>query len=250
MSALIQEKLASPIFSDFDGTLTFQGGKLGEEFWQVLKLVQQKNHQLVIVSGRSASWGHFLLTHFPVKFAIMENGGVLLEKKGKRFIQTDALTDELELERLVEVEKKLLDQFPNAPMAYDNLGRIADRALEFEEDSEAALLGEIEDFFRLEKVHFVRSNVHLNYWTAPFSKYSGVTHFLERNFDSDFKSADAPFFGDSLNDESMFEHYGHTVGVSNIATILERLRYRPKVILEGEGNRGPLGVLNYLENFF
>ena len=53
------------IFSDFDGTLT-NNGKLGAVFFDLLELIESRHSELVIVSGRSISWGHFLLTHFPL----------------------------------------------------------------------------------------------------------------------------------------------------------------------------------------
>ena len=54
------------IFSDFDGTLTVASGKLGASFFELLELIEQNQAELVVVSGRSLSWGHFLLTHFPI----------------------------------------------------------------------------------------------------------------------------------------------------------------------------------------
>ena len=56
------------------------------------------------------------------------------------------------------------------------------------------------------------------------------------------------YFGDSLNDESMFEKFTHTVGVSNIDRVLNKLKYKPKTILKGEENIGPDGVINFLTN--
>jgi hypothetical protein len=39
------------------------------------------------------------------------------------------------------------------------------------------------------------------------------------------------------------------VGVSNIKHCLHRLTHKPRIILEGDENAGPLGVLNYVKNF-
>ena len=51
-------------FSDFDGTLTKEGRELTREFFDILDLIAKHDHELVIVSGRSLSWGHFFLTHY------------------------------------------------------------------------------------------------------------------------------------------------------------------------------------------
>ena len=74
------------IFSDFDGTLT-DGDLLGPVFFDVLNECNRLGLPLVIVSGRALSWGHFLLTHLPLSFAIMEGGGVVIEKKNKDLIK-------------------------------------------------------------------------------------------------------------------------------------------------------------------
>ncbi len=73
------------VFSDFDGTLT-NNGKLGAIFFDLLNIIEKGNSELVIVSGRSLSWGHFLLTHFPLKRVIMEGGGVIVSKSKEGYI--------------------------------------------------------------------------------------------------------------------------------------------------------------------
>ena len=58
------------------------------------------------------------------------------------------------------------------------------------------------------------------------------------------------FFGDSLNDESVFKEIDHCVGVSNIEKVKAQFKHLPQVILEGEENKGIHGVLNYLKSIF
>ena len=71
-----------------------------------------------------------------------------------------------------------------------------------------------------------------------------VEHFLKKhkNFEED-----CVFFGDSLNDQAMFQSFPNTVGVSNISSIIDLLEFKPKTILTGKENIGPYGVLNYLK---
>ncbi|MFA5583962.1 MAG: hypothetical protein WDA09_07080, partial [Bacteriovoracaceae bacterium] len=54
------------------------------------------------------------------------------------------------------------------------------------------------------------------------------------------------FFGDAPNDESMFELFHNSVGVSNINHCLDRLTHKPRIILEGDENIGAKGVLNFI----
>jgi hydroxymethylpyrimidine pyrophosphatase-like HAD family hydrolase len=59
---------------------------------------------------------------------------------------------------------------------------------------------------------------------------------------------EAVFFGDSLNDQTMFKSFKNSVGVSNISKVMDQLVHKPTTILEGPENIGPNGVFNYLKN--
>jgi len=58
------------------------------------------------------------------------------------------------------------------------------------------------------------------------------------------------FFGDAPNDESMFQNFKNSIGVSNIQESLERIKHRPHTILLGEENRSAFGVYNTLKQIF
>ena len=60
-------------------------------------------------------------------------------------------------------------------------------------------------------------------------------------------SDDGVFFGDSLNDQTMFKSFKNSVGVANISAVIDRLEFKPTTILTGDENVGPWGVLNYLK---
>ena len=50
----------SIVFSDFDGTLT-DHTEFSPAFFEILSLLKEQNTPLVIVTGRSLSWAHFLI---------------------------------------------------------------------------------------------------------------------------------------------------------------------------------------------
>jgi hydroxymethylpyrimidine pyrophosphatase-like HAD family hydrolase len=85
----------------------------------------------------------------------------------------------------------------------------------------------------------------LNFWCGEVSKYKAVSHFLNNK---GIDEKECIFFGDSLNDQAMFKEFPTTIGVSNIAKVIEQLKYKPTEILLGESNAGPFGVFNYLKN--
>lgn len=235
------------VFSDFDGTLTVND-RLAPVFFDLLDLIEKNGSELVVVSGRSLSWGHFLLTHFPLKRVIMEGGGVIVEKKDSGKIVEECLVSDEDLNHLRITTDSLLDEVPETVLSADSFGRKTDRAIEFSLMSPQNV-EKTESYLLKRKANFTRSNVHVNYWYGNISKSYAVDHFFKTRLQAISKE-DTVFFGDSLNDESMFESFPNTVGVSNIIHVLDRLHHRPKVILQGDENHGAHGVYNHLKSLF
>ncbi|HXH31115.1 MAG TPA: HAD-IIB family hydrolase [Bacteriovoracaceae bacterium] len=234
------------IFSDFDGTLTQEGRELTRDFFDILDLLKKHHHELVIVSGRSLSWGHFFLTHFPVKACIMEGGGVIVYTDEKGEIVEEPLVSPEQITCLENFTTKLQHHYPRVPLSADSFGRLTDRAIEFHLMDESWVT-EVMSFMDKEKINYSKSNVHINFWCGEISKYLGVKYFLEK-YRPAFDPERCWFFGDAPNDESMFELFNNSVGVSNIEKCLHRLKHKPRIILEGEENSGPKGVLNFIKN--
>lgn len=232
-------------FSDFDGTLTLKG-ELTRDFFEVMDFIKHHEHELVIVSGRSLSWGHFFLTHFPLKACIMEGGGVILQKDEKGDIVSEPLVSKETIEELTKFTTTLRHHFPHVPLSADSFGRLTDRAIEFH-FMEPEWVQNVMDFMDQHKINFSKSNVHINYWCGEISKFLGVKYFLHK-YRPHKKQEDCWFFGDAPNDQSMFELFHNSVGVSNIEHCLDRLTHKPRIILKGEENVGPKGVLNFMRN--
>lgn len=230
-------------FSDFDGTLTLDG-KLTREFFEILDVIQKRGDELIIVSGRSLSWGHFFLTHFPLQYCIMEGGGVVVYRDEAGLIQEKNLVSDAEIKRLEDFTDKLAKNHPDIPLSKDSFGRRTDRAMEYHEMTEGQLKIAI-DLMTEDKINFSKSNVHINFWCGEISKYLGVTKFI-KEFRPEITESNSFFFGDAPNDESMFELFHNSVGVSNIQHCLDRLNHKPRIILEGDENIGAKGVLNFI----
>ncbi len=231
-------------FSDFDGTLTQESEGLTRDFFEIMELIQSRGHELVIVSGRSLSWGHFFLTHFPLKACIMEGGGVILRVDERGEIIEEPLVTHPELDRLREFTAQLKNQFPHVPLSVDSFGRLTDRAIEFHLMDEA-WIDQVMAFMDAEGINYSKSNVHINFWCGTISKFLGVERFL-KTLRPGLSAEQCWFFGDAPNDESMFEFFQNSVGVSNIDRCLHKLRHKPRIILEGKENAGPKGVLNFI----
>jgi HAD superfamily hydrolase (TIGR01484 family) len=232
-------------FSDFDGTLTLEKRELTREFFDILDLIKKNGDELVIVSGRSVSWGHFFLTHFPLKYCIMEGGGVMIYLDEQGELCQEPLVDQKEIDRLEKFTTNFEHHFPRVPMSVDSFGRLTDRAIEFHL-MDAEWIREALDFMDKHQINYSKSNVHINFWAGDISKYLGVKKFLEK-FYPDMEEKDGWFFGDAPNDQSMFESFHNSIGVSNIKHCLHRLEHKPRIILEGDENIGPRGVLNSIK---
>lgn len=232
------------VLSDFDGTLTFKEG-LSPIFFDLLSFLESKKVPLVIVTGRSLSWGHFLLTHFPyLKDVIVEGGGAIVSRQGK-FITEECLISQSEVERLNEFCHQFKVKFPNVPLSVDSFGRKTDRAVELHDLLDGTLFHHIEDFLHDKKINFSTSNVHLNFWCGEVSKFKAVEHYLKLK---NLTESEGIFFGDSLNDQTMFKDFQNCVGVANIAEVMDRLIHKPQIILQGLENIGPHGVLAHLKS--
>ncbi len=231
------------IFSDFDGTLTYKEG-MSPIFFEIISHLEQLKTPLVIVTGRSLSWGHFLLTHFPyLQDIIVEGGGAIVSRVGK-FITEERMVSDIDVQRLANFTLDFKKEFPNINLSVDSFGRKTDRAIELHDLQDGVLFHHIEDFLKSHNINFSTSNVHLNFWCGEVSKYIAVDYFLKKK---NVQENDCVFFGDSLNDQAMFQSFHHSVGVSNISLVLDQLKHRPTVILQGQENIGPFGVLNYLK---
>lgn len=237
------------IFSDFDGTITLED-ELTPHFFEIISLLKSHSLPLIIVTGRSKSWAHFLLTHFHDLTNVVSEGGGVLSKveviNKRRVLSDELLIDEKHPERLKEITQQLLSQFPKLSLSVDSFGRQTDRAIELSDlESDKTLDQEVRAFFREQEVNFSTSNVHMNFWCGEISKIAAINNLLERK---NLKEEEVVFFGDSLNDETAFAGLSRSVGVSNIAKVMNRLSSPPKTILKGVENEGPLGVLNYLSD--
>ena len=232
-------------FSDFDGTLTVEGQGLTREFFDIMEIIKTKKHELIIVSGRSLSWGHFFLTHFPLKICVMEGGGVIVYVNDKGDIIEEPLISKEEIKQLEDFTTLLKTNFPDVPLSADSFGRLTDRAIEFHQ-MDMKRIDDVMKFMDQQKINYSKSNVHINFWVGNISKYLGVQELMKK-FRTHLKEEECWFFGDAPNDQSMFELFHNSVGVSNIRHCLDRLTHKPRIILEGEENAGAKGVLNFIK---
>ncbi|EQC47955.1 HAD family hydrolase [Bacteriovorax sp. DB6_IX] len=234
------------IFSDFDGTLT-DHTEFSPKFLEIIQLSTQEKIPFVIVTGRSLSWAHFFLTHFSsLTHVISEGGGVISYRDSEGMIQDEFQVSQDQLDWLEKFAQDLKQRY-SIRLSADSLGRVSDRAIELSDLSDPALMDKITKRMEKEGINYSTSNVHLNFWCGDISKYEAVKAFLKIHYPQ-ISVEESVFFGDSLNDQSMFKHIEHSVGVANIEEVINRMEHKPKIILHGDENKGPNGVLSYLQD--
>lgn len=245
----MKNKIPKIIFSDFDGTLT-DHTEFSSKFLEILELSKKHSIPFVIVTGRSISWAHFFLTHFSfLNYVISEGGGATSYKDHRGIIINNYHVDKNLRDKLENVSRDIVKKFDGLQLSSDSIGRVCDRAIELCDLSDPNLLANISKYLKESEINFSTSNVHLNFWAGNLSKYNAVCDLMKNNFPN-VDLSEVIYFGDSLNDQSMFEKVEHSVGVANIKDVLGRMEHKPKVILTGDDNKGPSGVLNYLKNIF
>lgn len=236
------------ILSDFDGTLTHHT-EMSPELFEILKIADEKKIPFVIVTGRSISWAHFLITHFTsLPIVISEGGGAISWRDENGLIQNEFLVPESELAKLEAFCIKLKEKYPDLYLTSDSLGRVADRAIELCDLKDEKFKSEICHLMDEEGINYSTSNVHLNFWCGNLSKANATKVLFNKFFPHLSMAEESIYFGDSLNDQSMFDKVKTSVGVSNIDSVLDMLTVKPHVILKGKENAGPSGVLNYLKS--
>lgn len=234
------------IFSDFDGTLT-ENGNISTSLLEFIEQCNQKKIELVIVSGRSVSWGHFFLTHLPLKYCVMESGGAICFKDKNGMIKTKLLASKNELNLLVESLSELKLLFPKIQLAEDNVGRLTDRAIELKWLKSKNNYTQIKKYMHEKSFHYTTSSVHLNYSSTANNKWNGVCYLIKKILKMDINKTlkFSIYFGDAPNDEIMFQHFPLSVGVGNIKPYLKDLTYKPKYV---QKEKEILGVIDFLKS--
>jgi hydroxymethylpyrimidine pyrophosphatase-like HAD family hydrolase len=84
------------------------------------------------------------------------------------------------------------------------------------------------------------SSIHINAWFGDHNKWHGAQWILKQLTGRDLKQEldQWVYVGDSTNDQVMFEHFTHSVGVANIKRFENELKHLPKYISKQERGAG------------
>lgn len=235
----------SGVFTDIDDTLTTDGAITSDALEALGKLKTAGLH-VVAITGRPVGWSEPFAGSWPVDAIVAENGAVALQSlpgQGlvKRY-QQDETTRQRNYARMQEVLAQIEREVPGARRATDSPGRETDIAIDHSEFTQLPpeAIAQTLAILRAAGMNAQISSIHINASYGTHNKLVGarwiVRELLGRTLDDEMERW--VFVGDSLNDQVMFEHFPHSVGVANVARFAPQLRYLPRYVTQAARGAG------------
>jgi HAD superfamily hydrolase (TIGR01484 family) len=233
------------VFSDIDDTLTHHGEMIPQAF-DALARLRAQGLKVILVTGRPAGWVDHIARMWPVDGVVGENGGLWFYMHQGRLKQSYLTGIEVRTERrhrLDQLAHKILRAVPGSALASDQPFRMLDLAIDFCEDVPPlsnASVDRIVELFEEAGAQAKISSIHVNGWFGAWDKLTGCQHLLREAWDIDLDAQRTSwlYFGDSANDEPMFEAFSNSVGVENIKNFLPKMLHHPRWITERPGGYG------------
>ena len=256
------------VFTDIDDTLTTHG-EITTDALKALADLKAAGLHVIPITGRPVGWAEPLAARLPVDAVVVENGAValkmveseavavdltentpqigmqpayLLPKLLSKLYQQDATTRADNLARMARIGQQVLAQVPSAVLSRDHGGRETDLAFDYKEfeNLKPETVKEIVKLLQNAGMSTTVSSIHIHGCFGHFDKWSGAQWIVSELFGRDLtKELDKwVFVGDSGNDQAMFKHFTHSVGVANIRQFEAQLQHLPRYIADTERGAG------------
>ena len=253
------------VFTDIDDTLTTHQA-ITPDALQALADLKAAGLAVIPITGRPAGWcephalGDVLqgTAAWPVDALVAENGGVAfvpenlyvngikppLNKRLKllKIYHSDAASRAANLLKMQGISQHILQQVPGAALSTDHAGRETDVAIDY---NEIALLSpdqvaQVVALFQAHGMFATVSSIHINGWFGGHNKLEAARWMVQTLFGRVLEDEIDRwvYVGDSTNDQLMFEHFPHSVGVANIQHFASQLVHWPRYITPSERGAG------------
>ncbi len=235
------------VLTDIDDTLTTDGS-ITSDALQALADLKAAGLFIIAITGRPVGWSEPFAATWPVDAIVAENGAVALQRlSGKtkqlsKLYQQDASTRATNFARMQQVLAEIEATMPDARRATDSLGRETDIAIDHSEFTHLPpeAIDQCVAIMRAAGMNATVSSIHINGWYGTHNKLEGarwiVRELFQRDLDAELDRW--VYIGDSTNDQLMFEHFPHSVGVANIARFVPQLKHLPRYVTQGERGAG------------
>ena len=247
------------VFTDIDDTLTTHGA-ITPDALQALGDLKAAGLHVIPITGRPIGWSEPLargdtardIAPWPVDAIVAETGATAFahvssvevgsppqsqsssRKRLSKIYQQDAATRAHHFTQMQRVTRQVLREVPGARLAQDSPGRETDIAIDHSEFSHLtpAQIAQVVRIIQNAGMTATVSSIHINGWFGDHNKLSGARWIVRHLFDRDLDAERHrwAFVGDSTNDQVMFEHFSHSVGVANVRRFEAQLQHLPRYI--------------------
>jgi HAD superfamily hydrolase (TIGR01484 family) len=234
------------VFTDIDDTLTTEGA-ITPDALQALHNLKAAGLMVIPITGRPVGWSMPFASAWPVDAIVAENGAVALVHNAQtnqvsKIYQQDSTTRTHNFEQMQRIAQKVLKEIPGTVMAQDSAGRETDIAFDHSEFHQLSpeQIQQVVNLLQQEGLTATVSSIHINAWFGDHNKWHGAQWILKELTGRDLKKEldQWVYVGDSTNDQVMFEHFKHSVGVANIRRFEHELKHLPKYIATQERGAG------------
>jgi HAD superfamily hydrolase (TIGR01484 family) len=234
------------VFTDIDDTLTTEGAITADAL-QALHDLKAAGLMVIPITGRPVGWSIPFASTWPVNAMVAENGAVALlhnsqTKQVRKIYQQDLATRTHNYQEMQRIAQRVLQEIPGTVMAQDSAGRETDIAFDHSEfhHLSQAQIQQVLKLLQEEGMTATVSSIHINAWFGDHNKWHGAQWILRELTGRDLKQEidQWVYVGDSTNDQVMFEHFTHSVGVANIRRFEKELQHLPAYITLAERGAG------------
>ena len=248
-----REKIVG-VFTDIDDTLTTQG-TISSDALQALHNLKVKGFLVIPITGRPVGWSIPFSATWPVDAIVAENGAVALLNNPTtnqviKIYRQDLATRKHNFELMQRIAKHVLKEIPGTALAQDSPGRETDIAFDHSEFHHLTQeqIQQVVQLLQQEGMTATISSIHINAWFGDHNKWYGAQWILKQLTGRDLEQEldQWVYVGDSTNDQVMFEHFTHSVGVANIKRFENDLKHLPTYIAKQERGAGFAELVQFL----
>ncbi|MEY5028981.1 MAG: hypothetical protein RLZ63_1296 [Pseudomonadota bacterium] len=241
------------VFTDIDDTLTTEGA-ITPDALQALADLKAAGLHVIAITGRPVGWSEPFAQSWPVDAIVAENGAVALvhakDQQVRKLYQQDTATRCANFARMQQVVSRIELEVPGACRARDSSGRETDIAIDHSEFTHLpqAQIDAVVRLMQSEGMTATVSSIHINGWYGDHDKFAGARWIVRELWGRDLNAELDRWVhvGDSTNDQVMFQHFEHSVGVANIRRFEAQLTHPPRYIAQAERGAGFAEVASHL----